>query len=463
MALFSVVVVLLFGTYLASQSLRRPGIATGLMLAVFVVEQLVQSQFRFFTSSTLGMQGINLMLGAVVCSALVFGDCGSSPRYNFRGIPIIVLTFWFYMLAACFWSPAYEDAIRRCLKTLPYTLGMGILAPMCLRRPRDLLDFVDATAQFGAAVCLALMFAKYDRGGIVLLGAEGGRMANYLESGSYSSLVAVCAFAKYLGSRSSSETLAASAMGIVAICALLMSSARAALLALPFAMLTVVVLYPNSNPIKTLRRALGEQRRAVVTSVVQIIFLIALAVGAVSVLFPERLEFAIHRWDTDRVFGARYALEGRAHHALNLFDAYVSSPSAWLLGFGTAASNHMIGGYVHVVPVEVLCELGLAGFSVYGYLLYRGWRVSKLCRDLTQPVKLRGYVATVCGFFVVIALLQLKQGNAASIYTLSLVTVALAVAEMLQQPDNRNVAGRVGSNSRRESVTVQTVRMRQPN
>ena len=96
-----------------------------------------------------------------------------------------------------------------------------------------------------------------------------------------------------------------------------------------------------------------------------------------------------------------------------LLDEWVrSNPLTWLFGLGAAASWGIQGIYPHVVPVEVLAELGIVGligyFCLLGLVINTFLRLGKL--TVGNPVD-RGTVAVLATLFLFHWIMSLKQGS----------------------------------------------------
>jgi hypothetical protein len=93
---------------------------------------------------------------------------------------------------------------------------------------------------------------------------------------------------------------------------------------------------------------------------------------------------------------------------------WTSSPVRWLVGIGASASydERVIGFYPHVIPVEVLGELGFIGIAWYLLILsiaVRCW-LSLWHMHASDRTK-RGIVAAMGAHFLFGFLLTLKQGT----------------------------------------------------
>jgi len=121
-----------------------------------------------------------------------------------------------------------------------------------------------------------------------------------------------------------------------------------------------------------------------------------------------------------------------------LLAAWLDNPSSFLFGMGSSSSFQIIGGYCHVVPVEVLCELGVAGLSLYLYLLFKSWNIGwQLVRDPCTPLAARTSQTVWMALFLAHVLLQLKEGSVLSMPTLlsmiATISGTVEIADRLKQ------------------------------
>jgi hypothetical protein len=119
------------------------------------------------------------------------------------------------------------------------------------------------------------------------------------------------------------------------------------------------------------------------------------------------------RWETD-FMTADYAQTRGEMCKVLLSYWWTSSPLHWLVGLGTSASydTRLLGFYPHVIPVEVLGELGLVGLGWYCAILFfaaRSW--FRLMRMHALDRVNRGMVAALGALILFGFLLTLKQGT----------------------------------------------------
>lgn len=123
------------------------------------------------------------------------------------------------------------------------------------------------------------------------------------------------------------------------------------------------------------------------------------------------------RWDITQMFTD---ITLRFDMSRDYLDAYLSSPGHWLFGLGTnawmgiGASQYHVD-YVHNLAVEILCEQGLVGATVFGFtfvlVIRTGVRLWHLHRDDPSLRSVAAILLAICAFDFFNAM---KQGNVTS-------------------------------------------------
>lgn len=405
---------------LSLMSIRRPGIACGLMWSVFALEQMVQSHIAWFgTYAT----ALNLMLALVVLVALLFGEHRPYPKIELRGVSLMVIAYIAYMVLAAFWAPDLKFSIKWIKRFMPYTVGIGILAPLCVRRQIDLRDLLVTTSLFGGVVCLGLSASNYDRGRLMLMNIDGvGNLAkgNYLQTGSYAAMVSICGLGLATSEMKPKWRNIYIATAIAAGLALFRSSARGATLGLIVAM--GILGWMTIRPANRSRQAVYLARLARNVAVFTVV------VGCTAAVFAPFFAETADVW-TARFEHNSSAVTTRFGYAEKLVEIYLSTPKAWVTGLGTGASTPLIGGYCHVVPVEVLVEHGLVGAFLYLGIIFGTIRtLFVLLRRFSGTTQSR-YLTILLSLFVHLCLLQLKEGATVSIWNLANLAIIVGFVE----------------------------------
>ena len=114
-----------------------------------------------------------------------------------------------------------------------------------------------------------------------------------------------------------------------------------------------------------------------------------------------------------------------------------AGPIAWIVGLGSSASysRDILGGYPHVVMLEVLGELGVVGFAIlWAIVIFAARDLYSVHRRVADDPNARGVNATIGAIFLFQVILSFKQGSLLG----SEITLGLAI-----------MVGRVGASARK--------------
>ena len=108
------------------------------------------------------------------------------------------------------------------------------------------------------------------------------------------------------------------------------------------------------------------------------------------------------------------AMSGRLEQAFRLTRLWYGTPETLLFGLGNSASfdSRILGIYPHFVPLEVLAEEGVIGFTIFLLILFLASKVVLQCYRYAQrfPSE-RPIIACLIATFFYSLLLALKQGS----------------------------------------------------
>jgi hypothetical protein len=136
-------------------------------------------------------------------------------------------------------------------------------------------------------------------------------------------------------------------------------------------------------------------------------FLTTAAFAVLGYLFLERLG-QLWRFDTPNLqIGGR----GRIDSAMRLLEiAIAKGPITLLFGLGNSSSWHYVGGYPHIVPLEVLAEEGL--FGLFLFLTFMAGVYGTLIAYIqNKSYPFRSEACLFAALFTFETLLCLKQGS----------------------------------------------------
>jgi hypothetical protein len=378
--------------------LRKPAVGLAAALCMFVIEQWGQTKIDFVAShgSLTNYLFGSLVLFGVVNQFLRYG----SVRPITGPVHLCVILLYLYSAVSLLWTPAYTAAFEEWDHNLPYALLLLVLAPMLVRNMEDARDGLAATQAVGGllAICFAL-FVDYGFRSVESEIATAGavRLPGALaELGGYLFIIS-CLLA-----RRTLFSLAFS-LGLMVMGGLLVmhSGTRGQLLSMILCAGTFLVVARSTS---------ARQRNLF------LIFGGTLSVLAAYLAFTELSQFFYStqnsRWTVE---GVENAYGGRMAMAGALLDRYWSEgPLAIMFGLGTSASfaPDIVGFYPHVVPVEILGELGLVGAALFLVIVWRTTSLTLRIFDTQDPKSEDRRITTVvAALFTFELLLSMKEGS----------------------------------------------------
>lgn len=387
----------IFGLLVAG-TLRKPAVGLAAALCMFVIEQWGQTKVAFVASHA---SLTNYLFGCIV----LFGVVNQFLRYGgvrpvTGPVHLCVILLYLYSAASLLWTPAYAAAFEEWDHNLPYAVLLLVLAPILVRNIEDARDGLYATQAVGAllAVCFAL-FVEYGFRSVEseIETAEAVRLPGALaELGGYLFIIS-CLLA-----RRTPFSLVFS-LGVMVLGGLLVmqSGTRGQLLSMILCAGTFFVVARSTS---------ARQRNLL------LIFGGTLSVLAAYFAFTELSQFFYStqnsRWTVE---GVESAYGGRMVMAGALLEAYWSAgPLAILFGLGTSASfsPDIVGFYPHVVPVEILGELGLVGAALFLVIVWRTVSLTLKIFDTQDPRSDDRRITTVvAALFAFELLLAMKEGS----------------------------------------------------
>ncbi len=374
-------------------SIKRPGIAIGLLICTYGIESFLQSQSTFFVANG---RYVNLGVVLVMLVACVFSFL-RNPQGLVRLNRIQTLTLLLYAFGFLSFLWTLEPGeFSRWREALPLMVLYLLMAPFLTREPRSLQDGLRWSLILGVPLMLLIAFyADWGNRGMLL-----ARPIITLNRARYETLP--------LGTATLASSLAI--IGLVAHLRIPMKTAfRFLVLALALyiafrsesrgqvvAIIGVAaIVYPISNQAQNLKGLF-------ITLIGVCLF------GMIVYYMINNLELI--RWRQDRV---ESALEGRKYMWLELLKHWGGNPGLnSLIGFGACSSFAIIGFYPHNLPVEVFVELGLIGFGIFAYILLNSAKTCfVLLTRLEQFPGLRQDVVALIGLIGVNFALCLKEGS----------------------------------------------------
>ncbi len=378
----------------------RSGWALGALLCTYGIHQWAQSQAAFFAYN---YQITNYLTTAIVLWALACKLCrGEQPFGNYPRVGRVVMGLLLFSLASILWSIFRPGSISQWGGRYHTIIVFVGLAPLLITSGRDLRDMCMGILTIGT-VCLSLLWfqAHWAGRGVHLAQAVyvyGQRVdqTNALaiaELGGYVAMIGLLLNFHGIGRFWQVMRRVAVVIGLV-IC--IRSGSRGPTIA---AVAVGVVSLPIS---RQLRSAKG---------------FLATGLGLVLLIYIA--------WFAYETFGGgqRWAAEGMLKDFAGgrlvpsgiLLDHWIkANPFHWVFGLGTSASfdPNIAGFYPHMVPAEVLGELGIFGEALFLGIFWISFRsIRRLYGVMRHDPTQRGVLACVGALIAYDAILSCKAGS----------------------------------------------------
>lgn len=380
----------------------RPQFALVLVVSLYPLKQLIGSYLPVFVQNS---AAFNVMVFAAVLLA-VLSRIAKRQRPTaglLNWLTAITVFLYLYATLAIAWSPG--NGAHRWMDGYAYWAMNVVLLPLTLITIEDFRKSLVPLLLVG--VIVAVLFytnpnASWYSGRFTIYIAGRNTVSeirgNPLAVGQMGGVVAVAA-ALMLPVRGGPVVNLLRIAAILTGLGLALTSGSRAQAVL--AVLAIVLFYPMARRIKNVRQFfLTAGGLAAVMGVI--------AVGLR--LFLGQTREQTQRWD---VANWSQTISDRIGDAMLLIREYANSPQAWLQGLGTNAFSAVSGwpiSYAHNAPVEMLCELGLIGLTLYCLAMYLAFRAGRrLFRANADDTWNRATVATLLGLCFYSFTLSLKQ------------------------------------------------------
>jgi hypothetical protein len=389
-----VVAVLLAG------SIRRPAFALGAFLCMFGLEQWGTAKNSFIASHGSFTNYLALMIVMIAFGVRLFRRGGLRIINGPAHVAVILL--YMYAAATLLWTPAYDTAIEEWNAQAPYLFFSIILLPLLIQNTDDAMEGLLGTIIAGAILTAALAFLVdwgYRQIASDVSADESIRLPLAIAHLGAIVFVTAMLFFRWRGAA------ALVALGLVAISLVLVikTGSRGQLISM---VVSAMLFLPISRGWSLSRGTLAGLAAAV------------LAMAAIWTFLPDLsslLSTQEGRFDPEQ---AVVDYEKRVAAANRLLDVYLSSGVLELLfGLGSSASfaPQVVGFYTHVVPVEIMCELGAVGLFLFVCALgFTVRAVARLASIMSSPQissETRRAVACLSALALIELLLSLKQGS----------------------------------------------------
>jgi hypothetical protein len=386
--------VLLLGALVVG-TLFRPAVAVAGVICLFGLKQWGQVAHPFLLAHPLFS---NYAIGALVLVGVAMRfAAGQCPWCDAPRAWWTALGLYAYALLSVLWTPRLDLVLPVWEQVYPYIVTAVVLAPMLLPSASTVRTALRWSVGIGAALLLLLLvFGDWGYRGLMIGTSDPELEANPLALSGLAGAVATAAMFIRLGLPRSLDWLVRMAVIVLCLVVIVRSGSRGQLIA---TVLSIVSLLP-------LGFRVGEWR-----GVAAIAVALTVLAGGLAWALAEYVQWFDLRWTESLV---RSDAEGRLEMAMALLDRWAGSPISVLFGLGNSASfdPRIIGFYSHVVPLEVVGELGLVGLSIYLLVL---WQAASSLRSAIRlagdDAEARGLAAAAGAGLLFFFMLTLKEGS----------------------------------------------------
>ncbi len=385
-----VVLVLFLGS--AVVAVRRPPVAFGLIVSIYVIEQVIQYHHPYFrTHNTLmNFASFGILLGALTTKwmqrklfPLTFGPLV---------VPIAVLVVFSFLTPL--WALDKDVTMFHLKSAMPYLVAITFMAPLLINSIDDMRKAFAAIVYIGLPALMLLQF-----------GAEWGPRSVILADGEFTSPLII-----------------ASLTGYVALTAVFLEVGEGRwwpLLRVVIAVecLVVAVQTGSRGQVFALGMAFGLTYLIRAKMRLPSLIVLGLALFVATQIAENIIDESVggERWQAAEIQDD--VLNRRLKHAGALLRTWADNPPHRIvLGLGNSAAwSRQTPGlvqYPHVVPLEVLAEEGIFGFVVYVVMLVGVWlvylRIGGRSRKASRVDALRHVLLALIIFDFAVSL---KQGT----------------------------------------------------
>lgn len=412
---FGIIAAVLIGT------LRNPVIALVLAACMFALEQWTQASSAFFAKhGTL----TNMVAGALVVLGVVCALLRGSIRPDiYPKVGWLTLLLFLYAFGSALWAPSFETSAEAWQIAFPYIGTIIFLAPLLVWKTKDVETFCTGMIVLGTPLCILLLFTV--RWGlrqvIIASDAYGDVMGgNPLAVAQIAGYVAFLVL--FLRFRKRAMLWHCAKWGVLAIAIVLIvrSGSRGQLLG---TLGVIAICWGIARRVRSVPRA----------------FALLFGLGLILILVKWSMDWY---WAEDIRFKQQAiaaAALGRLEMAGALLRHWFSSPETVLFGLGNSASYDpkILGGYIHIVPMEILGEEGIVGFVLYVLILSgtirSGFRSYRMVRD---DDRLRSLFGCLTALWLFSFFLTFKQGNLLGSNEFFLYSILLAKFESMLRSES---------------------------
>jgi len=381
----------LFAMALGALSIHHVSYALVALISMFALEQWGAIYIPFVAANGTLVNIVVLAFVAVAWFRLPAGSTFEFVKYPTRSLLIL---FMIYAFISTLWAPPDAEATGRYLNEIHYLAAALIIAPLLIRTSADFTRVLDAVTWLGGLLVILFAFFPDFEGRSLLVEYDlEETLALPLALGDFAGIVFLITALRLRFSLI--KILWAAAVCGSALYLITKTGSRGQLF---FAIGTLIVCLPVRWKAFTVNRVMAFI----------LVGCIAAAAAFIVLNTENTLSSRVNRSEDSTGAMARVEL------VQIVMDAWVAEPSAMIFGLGNSASwsRSLLSGYSHVVPIEILTELGLFGFVFFGICvltLFLQAFTGKYRKQLDQQTLNNFAALFACWFFTL--LISCKQGT----------------------------------------------------
>ena len=411
----------------------KPPVAMAPVICMFGLEQCLMANSAFFRGHG---SLVNLAIGILVLVGLISNTIkGGRIAFYWPAVGWVVIGIHAYYALSFFWAYSPEWTVSNLYFAGPYTLTVSFAMALLFRNLKDVRLGLIVTVALASLLSILLISTTriHEWGRTIDFGGDiagtrydmSNNRGNPLAIADLGAALSGIALLIQFPKSNKVWSLLKWGAAFLGFALIFRSGSRGQFVGI---ILAVGALYKFSRP-KT-------NFQAIIT------------MGLSAILFGGLIWLALAqfgdfgRFDVSQ-FGQAYR-ESRLSKCAILLDGWVrSSPLTWMFGLGGAASWGIQGIYPHVVPIEILAELGFFGLFVYLCILAMAiqsfYRLGKLTSDSSVD---RATVAVLASLFLFHWIMSMKQGTFLVFYHSYFIAILAARVEWSCRRERRQSAAR---------------------
>jgi len=381
----------LFAMAFGALSIHHVSYAVVGLVCMFALEQWGAIYIPFVaTNGTL----VNIVVLAFVGVAWFRLPAGSTLEFVKYPTRSLLILFMVYAFISTLWAPPDANATGRYLDEIHYLAAALIIAPLLIRTSADFTRVLEAVTWLGGFLVILFAYVPDFEGRSLQVDYDLEETLSLpLALGDFAGIVFLITALRLRASLI--RILWAAAVCGSAIYLITKTGSRGQLF---FAIGALIVCLPV------------RWKAFSVNRIMAFILVGCIAASAAFIVLNTENTLSSRVNTSEDSTGAL----ARVELVKVVMDAWVAEPSALIFGLGNSASwsRSLISGYSHVVPIEILVELGLFGFVFFGICvltLFLQAFTGKHRKQLDQQALNNFASLFACWFFAL--LISCKQGT----------------------------------------------------